>query len=66
MENIVWPGVATTCNLPATSVPLSPHSSGLPMGMQIIGPAYEDKTPIGVARLLEQAGYGFEAPPAFS
>jgi Asp-tRNA(Asn)/Glu-tRNA(Gln) amidotransferase A subunit family amidase len=36
------------------------------MGMQIIGPAYEDKTPIGVARLLEQAGYGFQAPPAFS
>jgi amidase len=66
MENIVWPGVATVCNLPATSVPLPQHSSGLPMGMQIVGPAYEDKTPIGVARLLEQAGFGFTAPPAFS
>lgn len=66
MENIVWPGVATVCNLPATSVPLPPHSSGLPMGMQIIGPAYEDKTPIGVARLLEQAGYGFQAPRDFA
>jgi Asp-tRNA(Asn)/Glu-tRNA(Gln) amidotransferase A subunit family amidase len=36
------------------------------MGMQIIGPAYEDKTPIGVARLLEQAGYGFQAPRDFA
>lgn len=66
MENIVWPGVATTCNLPATSAPLAPHSSGLPMGMQIIGPAFEDKTPIGVARLLEEAGYGFTPPADFS
>ena len=66
MENIVWPGVATTCNLPATSVPLGKHSSGLPIGMQIVGPAFEDKTPIGVARLLEKAGYGFEAPIDFA
>ena len=66
MENIVWPGVATTCNLPATSVPLGKHSSGLPMGLQIVGPAFEDKTPLGVARLLAEAGYGFEAPADFS
>lgn len=66
MENIIWPGVATSCNLPATSVPLPKHSSGLPMGLQIIGPAFEDKTPIGVARLLAQAGYGFEAPVDFA
>ena len=66
MENIVWPGVATTCNLPATSVPLGKHGSGLPMGMQIVGPAFEDKTPIGVARLLEKAGYAFEPPADFA
>lgn len=66
MENIVWPGVATTCNLPATSVPLGRHSTGLPIGMQIVGPAFEDKTPIGVARLLEADGYGFVAPTDFA
>lgn len=66
MENIVWPGVATVCNLPATSVPLGFHSTGLPIGMQIIGPAFEDKTPIGVARCLEVAGYGFMAPKGFA
>ena len=66
MENIVWPGVATVCNLPATAVPLGRHSSGLPIGAQIVGPAFEDKTPIAAARLLEQAGFGFEPPADFA
>ena len=65
MENIVWPGVSTLCGLPSTIAPLARHSSGLPMGMQIIGPAYEDKTPIAVARMLEQNGHHFQPPAGF-
>lgn len=65
MENIVWPGVATLCGLPATTVPLGRHSSNLPFGMQIVGPAYEDNTPIAVGHMLERAGYRFQAPQGY-
>ena len=66
MENVIWPGVATLCGLPATIAPLKRHSSGLPMGVQIIGPAYEDKTPMAVARMLEQNGHHFVAPEGYA
>ncbi|MBE8190641.1 MAG: amidase [Alphaproteobacteria bacterium] len=62
MENIIWAGISIMCGLPSTAVPLGKHSSGLPMGMQVVGPAYEDKTPIAVARMLEAAGYVFQKP----
>jgi amidase len=63
---VIWPGVATLCGLPATIAPLKRHSSGLPMGVQIIGPAYEDKTPMAVARMLEQNGHHFVAPEGYA
>ena len=65
MENVVWPGVATLCGLPATIAPVQRHSSGLPMGVQIIGPAYEDRTPMAVARMLEENGHHFVAPEGY-
>ena len=65
-ENLVWAGLPILCELPATAVPLTLHSTGLPMGMQIIGPAYEDKTPIGVARMLEGMGYHAHTPPDYN
>ncbi len=50
-----WPGVATFPGLPATIAPLGKSASGMPIGVQIIGPFLEDLTPIAVAGLLEQA-----------
>jgi amidase len=50
-----WPGVATFPGLPATVAPLGKTSTGLPVGVQIIGPFLEDLTPIAVAGLLERA-----------
>jgi amidase len=49
-----WPGVATFPGLPATVAPLGKTASGLPVGVQIIGPFLEDLTPIAVAGLLER------------
>jgi amidase len=49
-----WPGVATFPGLPATVAPLGKTRSGLPVGVQIIGPFLEDRTPIAVAGLLER------------
>ncbi len=65
-DQLVWAGVATLCDLPATAVPLGLASDGLPFGMQIIAPAFEDTTALAVAAMLETAGYGVTPPPNFS
>ena len=55
---LVWADPATTCGLPATVVPIA-IADGLPVGVQIIGPEYEDRTPLAFARLVERAFGGF-------
>jgi amidase len=54
MDQLVWPGVATLPSLPATAVPIDRSADGLPIGVQIVGPAFEDHTPI----LRHAAGAG--------
>jgi amidase len=61
-NNFVWAAPATAAGLPATVAPIGRTDSGLPIGVQIIGPYLEDRTPIQFAQLLEQA-YGGFAPP---
>jgi amidase len=64
LDQIVWPGIATLAGLPATAAPLGLCESGLPVGVQIIGPYLEDRTTIGFAELLERETGGFAPPPA--
>ena len=64
-DQLAWPGVATLTNLPATAAPIGLAGDGLPIGVQIIGPAFEDRTTIHFARLLEQAFGGFRSPPRY-
>jgi amidase len=61
-----WPGVIGVFHLPATAVPLGLTRAGLPVGCQIVGPLHGDRITIGVARLLEQAGFAFAPPPDFA
>lgn len=61
-NNFVWAGPATPEWLPATVAPIARTESGLPIGVQIIGPYLEDLTPIQFAQLLEQAYGGFVPP----
>ena len=51
---IAWPGVATFPGLPATCAPIAKTAARLPVGMQIIGPRFEDRTPIAFASLIER------------
>jgi amidase len=60
--NFVWAAPATGAGLPATVAPIGRTDSGLPIGVQIIGPYLEDLTPIQFAQLLEQAYGGFVPP----
>ena len=64
-DNLQWPSLATVANLPATAVPTGRYIDGVPMGVQVIGPYLEDRTPLRFAQLVEHALGGFQAPPAF-
>jgi len=49
---LAWPGVATLPGLPATAMPTGLSSDGMPIGVQLIGPAFGDLSTIGLAGLL--------------
>ncbi|MCF3118473.1 amidase [Streptomyces arenae] len=61
-DQLVWAGVATMPGLPATAIPTGRSPEGLPVGVQLIGPMFEDRTPLRLAELLEQEIGGFQAP----
>ncbi len=58
-----WPGIATLPDLPATAVPVERTASGLPIGVQIVGPHLEDRTTLVFAELMEREFGGFVPPP---
>ena len=61
-DHLIWPALATLPGLPATVVRIGASRSGLPIGVQIIGPYLEDRTPLMLARLIERAFGGFVPP----
>jgi amidase len=63
LDHLVWAGLATLPLLPATAVPVGCAPDGLPVGAQVIGPRWADRTTLAVARLVEGQGGGFLAPP---
>lgn len=63
LDNLMWPGLATVANLPATAIPTGRFVGGLPVGVQFIGPFLEDRTPLRLAQLIEDALGGFKPPP---
>ena len=60
-----WIAPATLTGCPATIAPVGRGESGLPIGLQIMGPYWEDATPIIFAKLLSQILGGFVAPPGY-
>jgi amidase len=64
-DQMAWPGIATLPGLPATAIPLGLSKEGLPIGVQIVGPWLEDRTPLRLAELIEREFGGFIAPPMF-
>lgn len=61
-----WGGFTTVANLPSTVAPAGFTKSGLPVGVQIVGPEYGDLLCIEVARQLEQGFQGFVPPKGFA
>jgi amidase len=64
-DQLAWPGIATLPGLPATAIPLGLTAQGLPVGVQILGPWLEDRTPLKLAELIEREFGGFVPPPMF-
>ncbi|MBN6039629.1 amidase [Amycolatopsis sp. 195334CR] len=61
-DQLVWAGLATMPGLPATAIPAGRSPEGLPVGVQLVGPAFEDRTPLRLAELLAPSTGGFQVP----
>jgi amidase len=61
----VYPALANLTGQPATAFPVGLTRTGLPIGLQVIGPYLEDRTPIRFAALVAQEWGGFRPPPGY-
>jgi amidase len=61
-----WVSHASLPGLPAISAPIGQTPGGLPVGIQIIGPLFEDDTALTFAELLPDLLGGYKAPPQFN
>jgi amidase len=64
-DQLVWPEIALTPGLPATAAPIGLSETGLPIGVQIVGPYLEDRTTLAFAALMEREFGGFVPPPGY-
>ena len=60
---IAWTTQFGYVYLPATVVPAGRAPSGLPVGLQIVGPFMGDRTTLEFARFVESVTGGYKAPP---
>jgi amidase len=58
-----WISHASLAGLPAVVAPVGRTAGGLPVGLQIIGPRFEDDTAMTFAELLAGVVGGFQPPP---
>jgi len=65
VDQLFWAGYGGMAYLPATVAPAGFTPAGLPVGVQIIGPQYGDRTCIEFARLLEREFQAFVPPPDY-
>jgi amidase len=65
-DQLFWAGYSGLAYLPATVAPIGATASGLPIGVQIVAPQYEDLTSIEFARLLERHYRPFTAPQGYA
>jgi len=66
LDLLWWIHTATLTGCPATVAPVGRTRSGLPVGLQIMGPYLEDATPIAFAARIAAVVGGFEAPKGFA
>ncbi|WP_264065149.1 amidase family protein, partial [Mycobacterium tuberculosis] len=57
------PGRFNIAGTPATTMPITTTATGLPIGIQAMGPAGGDRTTVEFAALLTEVLGGFRVPP---
>ena len=65
VDQLFWASSASLAYLPATAAPIGFSKEGLPIGVQIIGPQYHDRTCIAFAGMLEREFQAFVPPPGY-
>ena len=60
---LAWAGLIGVSYLPSTVVPVGRTAGGLPVGIQVVGPFLEDRTPLFVAARLADLTGGYTPPP---
>lgn len=65
LDVLNWIAPATLTGCPATVAPVGHTETGLPVGIQIMGPYWEDATPITFADLLAREVGGFTRPRGY-
>jgi amidase len=65
-DQLFWAGYSCVAYLPASVAPLGLARSGLPVGVQIVGPQYGDRSCIAFAKLLEREYRAFVPPPGYA
>ena len=67
VDQLFWAGLSGVALLPSTVAPAGlGRASGLPVGVQIVGPYLGDRTTIRFARLLAEQIGGFVPPPGYA
>jgi Amidase len=66
MDFMPWIVTPTLTGCPSTTAPIGLTATGLPVAIQVMGPFWEDATPIEFARLLADEIGGFAAPPGYA
>ncbi len=66
LDQLFWAGLASAAYLPATALPAGLAGDGLPVGLQVIGPHLEDRTPLRFAAAAAEVLGGFTPPPGYA
>lgn len=66
VDQLFWAGMSGVVLLPSTVAPAGLTRSGLPTGVQIVGPSMHDLRTIDFARLLAEEVGGYQAPPGYA
>jgi amidase len=64
-DQLFWAGYTGLAYLPSAVAPIGFTPKGLPIGVQIVGPQWGDRSCVHMAQLLEREYQGFVAPPGY-
>jgi amidase len=65
VDLVAWAGAFGAMLLPAAVIPAGRTPSGLPVGVQVVGPYLRDRRLLQIAERIDEVGPGFRRPPGY-